>query len=354
MLHDFTAELLWPRILRAPAMALRPPRVMLGMAAAFLSSLIGQLSTIWSEEEPAFSTSLSQQLAAIFSNAADAVGDLSAARFFQAIEDLATLPGRFLLDRPWDTLLLGLPIVIVFALFGGAISRAVATEFATARITEWPADIRVSLSKLGWSVGALIAPLAVAGVLIGVITLGGSALGVPVLNVVAAVVYVLGLIFALLAIFILTLHALALPMIVPALMCEGTDGYDAAQRSYAYVLARPLRLLLHAAILLVLGAVAITIAVIVAGNTMSLTDWAAGQLAGEAGAQVLEGGETLAATQPVAHEIIEGWKALLRIVVSGFAFSYFFTAGTLLYLVARRICDGQGTNEVWNPAAEQA
>lgn len=352
MLHDLTAELLWPRILRAPALALRPSRVMLGMVAVFIASLIGQLSTLWSDK-PAYSTELSKPLGEIFAQAADSITQLSATGLFNAVKALAMLPGTLLLDRPVDTVVLGLPIVLVFVLFGGAISRAVATEFATTRITDWPADLRTSISKLGWSVGATIAPLAIAGVLVGAITLGGSSLGVPVLNIAGAILYSVALVFALLAIFILALHALALPMIVPALMCEGTDGYDAAQRSYAYILAHPLRLLSHGAILLVLGAVSIWIVAGVAINAIDLTNWAAAEFAGDSGAAVLLGGEGLAATQPIAHEIIRGWRALLWIVVSGFVVSYFFTAGTLLYLVARRICDGQGTNEVWNPATDQ-
>ena len=63
----------------------------------------------------------------------------------------------------------------------------------------------------------------------------------------------------------------------------------------------------------------------------------------------IEGGPDLEATQPAAHGIIAGWRGLVAVVVAGFAFSYFFTAGTVLYLIARRICDGQGVGDVWTP-----
>jgi hypothetical protein len=330
-------------------MAARFSRVLLGTVAVFLAALIGNLSTLWNDE-PRFARALAEPFGLALAEAAGGITALSPERFLSAVVTIAALPGRLALARPVDTLVLGLPMVLVFALFGGTISRGVASEFATARLTDWPADLRISITKLGWSFGALVVPVALAGLLLGVIALGGSMLGVPVLNVLAALLYALGLILGLTALVVLALHALALPMIVPAMMCEGTDGYDAVQRSYAYVLARPLRLLLHAAILLVLGAISIAVVATLARLTVATTDWAASALTGDAGVRVLEGSDDLAATQPAAHAVINAWRALVFVTVSGFAFSYFFTAGTLLYLVARRICDGQGTSEIWDPS----
>ena len=356
LLHDLTSELLWPRALRTPALALRPGRVMLGMAAVFLATLIGNISAAWTEPETrSFGQAVARPIAHAFGDAVTAVTSLSAPRFLEAVALLAMLPGRLLYERPVETLVLGLPIVLVFVLFGGAISRSVATEFAAARITEWPDDLRVSGRKLGWSFAAIIGPIALACLLIGVVMLGGFTLGVPIINLLGAVLYALALLLVFAALALLVLHALALPMIVPALMAEGTDGYDAVQRSYAYVLARPLRLLVHGLILLVLGAVSIAIARELGRGVVDLTDWAAAQpgLTSDAGKRVLDGEGDLSATQPAAHAIIRGWRTLVEIIVAGFAFSYFFAAGTVLYLHARRICDGQGTGDIWQPGSAQ-
>ncbi|MCC5821802.1 MAG: hypothetical protein LAT64_00780 [Phycisphaerales bacterium] len=362
LLHDLTSELLWTRALRTPALALRPGRVMLGMAAVFLATLIGNISAVWSSapdddqgraEQLTFGQAVAEPITAAFSNAVAAVTSLSAPRFLDAVASLAMLPGRLLYERPVDTIVLGLPIVLVFVLFGGAISRSVATEFAAARITEWPDDLRVSGGKLGWSFAAIIGPIAIASLLLGLIMLGGFTLGIPIVNLIGSVLYAIGLLLAFAALALLVLHALALPMIVPALMAEGTDGYDAVQRSYAYVLARPLRLLTHGLILLVLGAASVAIAHALAGGTIAMTDWAAERLSTDATGRVLTGEGELAATQPAAHAIIQGWRKLVEIIVSGFVFSYFFAAGTVLYLHARRICDGQGTGDIWLPSTTQ-
>lgn len=380
LLHDLTTELLWTRALRTPALALRPSRVLLGMAAVFLATLIGSLSALWTEitprttqevtatgdsfpitanwtdgeptSAPTFAEAIAIPIGQAMDSAARAVADLDPQAFTAAVRTLVMLPGSLITERPLETALLGLPIVAIFALFGATISRGVATEFTAARITDWPSDLRTSTRKLAWSFSALIAPLALAGLLIGVVILGGFTLGIPVVNIVGSLLYVVALILCLVALFILILHALALPMIVPALMCEGTDAYDAVQRSYAYILSRPLRLLAHAAILLILGAASIYIVDRVALGAIQLTDWAASQLNSDAGVRVLDGQGELTATQPAAHAIIDGWRAVVQTVVAGFAFSYFFAAGTVLYLHARRICDGQGVADIWNPDAD--
>lgn len=355
LLSDLTAELLWPRALRAPAMALRPARVALGMAAVFLATLIGQLSTLWSRDAEPFAGEISGPISSSLQQSFQALLSFSSTGMQQAVASLALLPGRLITERPIDTIVLGIPIVLVLVLFGGTISRAVAVEYAAARITDWPSDFRVSTSKAGWSLAAVIAPLALAGVLLGLVMLGGFSLGVPVLNIIGAVLYAAAVGVAFFALCVLILQALALPMIVPALMCEGTDAYDAVQRSYAYILARPLRLLAHAAILLVLGIVSLAIFAAVARGSVELADWAASRLTSEAGERVLarERPDSLAATQPVAHAIIRGWRAVVDTAIAGFALSYFFAAGTILYLHARRICDGQGTGDIWNPESTQ-
>ena len=380
LLHDLTTELLWTRALRTPALALRPSRVLLGMAAVFLATLIGSLSALWTENTPrnteevtatgdsfaittnwtdgeptsapTFAEAIAIPIGQAMDSAARAVADLDPLAFTAAVRTLIMLPGHLITERPLETALLGLPIVAIFALFGATISRGVATEFTAARITDWPSDLRTSTRKLAWSFSALIAPLALAGVLIGLVILGGFTLGIPVVNIVGSLLYAVALVLCLVALFILILHALALPMIVPALMCEGTDAYDAVQRSYAYILSRPLRLLAHAAILLILGAASIYIVDRVAVGAIQLTDWAASQLNSDAGVRVLDGQGELTTTQPAAHAIIEGWRAVLKTLVAGFGFSYFFAAGTVLYLHARRICDGQGTADIWNPEAD--
>jgi hypothetical protein len=348
MLGDLTRELLWTRTLRTPALALRPSRILLGMAGALIATVIGSIP-IGTAEQPTFAQSVSDRIALFFSNAAADATRLDARGMFFEAAELARFPGTLIQDRPWATVLLAIPMIVALALFGGAIARAAAIEFTSARYSDWPADLRVSLRSLGSSAGALIAPLALVGVIVLLTAVGGAMLGVPVLDLIGAILYALAMLFALLAVLILMLHVLALPMLVPALMIEGTDAFDAVQRCYAYILARPLHLLLHASLLLVLGAISVGLCATIASATDQLVQWSASRFAADAGLEVLTGNGELSATQPAAHSIIEFYRSLTDLVVSGFAISYYFCAGTVLYLVARRICDGQDVNDLWNP-----
>ncbi|MEA5611777.1 ABC transporter substrate-binding protein, partial [Nodularia spumigena] len=108
LLHDLTAELLWPRALRTPALALRPGRVLLGMAAVFLATLIGNLSGLWTEEgTPTFADAIATPIGGSLQTAAGAVADLDANGFIRAVRSLVLLPGFLITERPLDTALLG-------------------------------------------------------------------------------------------------------------------------------------------------------------------------------------------------------------------------------------------------------
>lgn len=348
MLEDFTAELLWTRTLRTPALALRPSRILLGMAGALIATIIGSIP-IGAADQPTIGEALSGRVSLFFSQSARDAASFDLPGMFWETVEFARFPGVLIQERPVATFLLAIPMIIVLALFGGAISRAAAIEFTSARFSDWPADLRVSLRSLGASAGALIAPLALVGVVVLLTATGGVLLGVPVLDIIGSVLYIAAMVFALLAIMILVLHALALPMLIPALMVEGTDGFDSIQRCYAYVLARPLHLLLHATLLLVLGAISVGLVAAVARGTDQFAAWSAAQFASDSGLEVLSGQGDLSATQPAAARIIAFYRSMTELIVSGFAISYYFCAGTVLYLVARRICDGQDVNDLWDP-----
>ncbi len=349
MLEDMTRELLWTRTLRTPALAIRPSRIMFGMAGALLATIVGSIP-LGGPEEPTVASSVSGAIAGVFDDAVGSILAFDPAGFAAAVTDLALFPGTLVQERPWATVLLGIPMLIAIALFGGAISRAAAVQFTSARFSDWPSDLRTSLRWLGASVGAMLGPLALAGTIVLIIAITGVLLGVPVLDIVTGVLYLLAIVLSLFVVAILILHTLAFPMLLPALMVEGTDAYDAIQRCYAYVLARPLHLLLHGVLLMVLGAVSIGLFALVAQGGDQLAEWSASRFTAEAGVETLTGQGELTATQPAAHAVISFYRSLSDLAISGFAISYFFCAGTVLYLVARRICDGQDVNDLWDPA----
>ena len=198
----------------------------------------------------------------------------------------------------------------------------------------------------------MIGPVIICAIAFLIIALGGLLLSTPIIDILGAILYPIGLIMGIVATIVLCLHVFALPLIVPALAIEGTDAFDAVQRSYAYVISKPLRYIAYAAILLVLGVFSAGIFTLVAEGSVAMTDWAAQLIANPSTAQALDGQGELGATKNIAHTIILIVKAFIKFIVSGYLVSIFFTSSSLLYLFTRRINDGQDTSEVWDGLGE--
>ena len=76
-----------------------------------------------------------------------------------------------------------------------------------------------------------------------------------------------------------------------------------------------------------------------------------GVLSNDAGSRVIGGEEDLGATAPTASAILGFWRGVLGLIVAGYAMSMVACMGTMIYLAMRRVCDGQDTTEIWDPAA---
>ena len=359
LLTDLTGDLLWIRILRAPALALAPSRVITGTVCAFLLALVLQISTVFKPEEGSTEISayaqfmvVGDRLNMIVRNLFESALALDPMRFVQSIWLAAQEIRNIVMQAPLIAITIGLPLIAILAVAGGAISRSAAIEFAQGRFASREDTLGFTLRRIRQYVGAVIGPVLVCTLIFLIIGLGGLLLSVPVLDVVGSVLYGLGLCVGIFATIVLMLHVLALPIIVPALSIEGTDAFDAIQRSYAYVIGRPLRYLLYGLILLFLGIISAAVFTMVASGSIEMTDWAATRFTNDAATRVLSGTGELGATKGAAHSIIEIWRIIIELITAGFVISLFFTSSTLLYLVVRRVCDGQDINEVWDGVGE--
>jgi len=352
MLQDLTDDLLWPRVLRAPALALSPSRLASGTVCAFLlAAVIWVAGLFTTPQSPAADdfAALDQGLSIGFESILSAVVALDPVGLARSVGAMAVLLRDAVLTTPLLSILLGLPLIAILAVAGGAISRSAAIEFAHGRFASRDDTLGYALRGARQLIGAVIAPVLLVTVLLLIVAVGGLLLSVPVLDIVGSVLYALALGVGGLVTIVLMLHVLALPLIIPALAIEGTDAFDAIQRSYAYVIGHPLRYLLYVLILLLLGALSATVFTLVARLSIEMTDNAAMLLTNPSAERVLTGEGEMGATKPFAHNIINIWRTAIELVAAGYIISLFFTSSALLYLVIRRICDGQDVNEVWEP-----
>ena len=350
-LTDLTSELLWLRILRAPALALSPSRLLAGSICAFLLGLvltIVQWLGLFAKDIETIESHLSMVSQAF----SESVAELDITWMFRSGMALINVVLNTIVQSPLLALVVGLPMIAILALAGGAISRSAAFEFAQGRFASSDDTLGFTLRRTRHFVGAVVGPILACAAIFLVIALGGLLLSVPVLDVLGSLLYGLGLALGLLATIIVLLHLVALPMIVPALAIEGTDAFDAVQRAYAYVIAKPLRYAIYIIILTLVGVLAASLFSLIAYQSITLTQWAATLFSANATERAITGAGELGATKAWAHDIINIWHTIIELAIAGYAISLFFTSSTLLYLVTRRICDGQGINEVWDGIGE--
>ena len=361
--------LVWPRLLAAARLALRPARLGISLIMLVLIGLIAQIPRLWIRPAPdEYNGPLamgSDLAAAAFIKLVSGVIALEHVRAGEALLDLFVhLPKRLIAEYPWGSLAVLVPALAVWAVGGGAVARMAATEFSLERRTSWTRALGFALSRWGSLFAAMAAPLLVVGLLIGVMAaIGWFLLGIPYLNAGTSVAYFVLLLLGFAGVVILVTYLLAMPMLVPAVACEGTDAIDGIQRCYAYVSGRPLKVVLYSAILLVQAVVVTVILAALAQAAVSLAAWSSTLLISDDLAVAILA-QADAAAKPIATPVdttdlsgaerfafgaVRFWIGIPMLLVASFVVSFWFSGGTVLYLLVRQVCDGQDTGELWTP-----
>jgi hypothetical protein len=247
-------------------------------------------------------------------------------------------------------LLCGVWALLVWSLFGGAITRSAALWLAREErlnftnsiwwgVRKWPAYFGGPIFPL---VGVLLAviPIAVLSLLL------KNNLGVLLLGIVWPAVLLCGLFVAILLVGLL----FGWPLMWPTVSAEGTDSFDALSRSYSYTYQRPVNYLFYAAVAGVLGMLAWVVVLIFAKGVITYSYWAASWGAG--GARMTEIIDTTT-NQDAAGVFAAGahaigfWVRVVKTLAAGFLFSYFWCAGTYIYFLLRQSVDATEMDEVF-------
>lgn len=355
VLEDLLGELVWPKLLRAGGLALRPERVGFGLAIVVLVGLIERIGSLWHDEEgEAFVGFLSSVLGNVGFAYERTMGSSVWDWLFEGprmlFAAMMSAPGIWWRDYPLSMFVLGLPCLWVWVVFGGAISRSAMSEVSLSRVPAWPRVLGESLRRWPSLFGVMVVPLAGVAFLWLMLAVGGLLLHVPVLDVIGAALFGVGLVLSLLATLVLIAYVLGSWMLVPSVMAEGTDALDGVQRGIAYVWGRPLRTILYLAVLVVAGMVVVGVFGWVADRTMEFASWGVREWAPEGSASVF--GIDPEGTDSVARGVLDFWGTVVTLLVMAYVVSYVHTAGAMLYLCLRRVCDGQEIAELWESEGE--
>jgi hypothetical protein len=282
-------------------------------------------------------------------------------------------------------LLCGVWELLMWGLFGGAITRIAALKFTRDESPGLIAALKHAFSK--WPSYSLPPLVAMAGASVFAIQLVllGFIMRLDVLAFVAAlfwpIVILLGLMMA-----VLLLGALAgWPLMWATVSVEGTDAFDALSRSYAYVYHRPWRLLWYALFSLFLAIVSMFVVKLFASSAIALGNWSIdwgldnptmrSVVAPEPAANMapkidlspgttapvdidiptLEapGGSPESRTLAATRSIIAFWKAIVALLVAGYQAGFLWVAAVGIYLLLRRDIDGVQTGEVFVDQTEE-
>lgn len=248
----------------------------------------------------------------------------------------------------------GVWALIVWSLFGAAITRSAALWFAREDrlglrrsllwgVMRWPAYFGGPMFPL---LGVLIAVAPVA-IFLGIPL--KADIGVLAVGLLWPLVLLCGFFLAILLVGLL----FGWPLMWPTISTEGTDSFDALSRSYSYTYQRPVHYLFYAAVAGVLGALAWIVVMIFANGVINYSFWAASW--GSGVGRIAEIQQTMLQADRLPDQsrlyywgvcLIGFWSNVVLTVAIGFLFSYFWCAATYIYFLLRQAVDATEMDEV--------
>jgi hypothetical protein len=272
------------------------------------------------------------------------------------------------------TLLCGVWAAVVWAFFGGAITRIAAVQFAREEKISLKESLRFASSKCLSFGGAPIIPLAFIVFFWLLCAAGGLISRIPMVgSIFAGVLWILPLIAGFVMALILVGWSVGWPLMYATISVEGSDSFDALSRSFAYAFQRPWHYLFYALLAAVFGSLCSFFVILFSDLVVDLSRWAVSWGGGERLATMLD---QLFYYAPIASGWRPGtldtpveaptgvtwfaavctavWLYLLFFMIVGFVYSYFWSASTIIYYLLRRDVDNTEMQEVYVEGEEEA
>lgn len=356
--NELTAGLIWPKLLRTLPMALQLPRLVAGvLAAALLGTIIKLFDALRGpiavpDAEPLHIGRLLAEgtdaaVTSLTSGVITLRPDLAATGLFAGTFGAAT---EALSRAPISASVLLILLIASWAILGGAIARITAVDVAGDLYMTAREGLGFAFRRWAALANSLLIPCVFMLILALLLRVSGLLLlSLPILNILGALLYGITLLVGLLLVIVAVGFIIAQIIIVPAVATEGADAMDAIQRGYSYILARPGRTLLYAAVLFIQGAIAFAVIAWILHATLAwtqslTTSW----ISAERAAALFD--DDAAAIAPT---IITFWNNAAGLLFAGFMISYYFTGATVLYMLLRRVNDEQDIREIWMPAPDE-
>jgi hypothetical protein len=285
-------------------------------------------------------------------------------------------------------LLVMLWTLLVWGLFGGAITRIATVQVARQEKIGLTEALRYSARKYVSYVSAPIFPLVLVAILLILMVIFGWVQMIPIFGDVVMDGLLWGLMLLVgLAMAVVLIGLVGWPLMAATISAEGTDAWEAVSRSYSYVYQAPWHYAWYTLVALAYGVVLVFFVGLMGSLTVYLSKWGVSQSPGinwanrnptylfvyapesfdwrrlllqdeslhlvNAEGQIdptplAEYKSTFHAWNYIGAVLVSViWVGAIFMLVLGFGYSYFWSASSIIYLLMRRKVDDTELDEVY-------
>ena len=244
----------------------------------------------------------------------------------------------------------GLWTLLVWSVFGGAITRIAVKRLGVNEQINPMHAVRFAIEKLPSHVGGAILPLSVAFLLSMPLMLLGFFMRANLGVFLVGFLYFIMLPVAFLLAVVTLGWLFAWPLIWGVLSSDGTDAFDAVSRAYSYTCQRPIRYAFYLVLTFLIGYFGWLLVWAFSELVVQTGMWALTMGAGEDQmSQIL----LAINNEPVdsgalrfGARLIAFWNGIARTFGSAFAYSYFWCGFAAIYLLMRYDVDATELDEI--------
>lgn len=250
----------------------------------------------------------------------------------------------------------------VWAIFGGAITRMAAVQFARDQQASLWSALKFSSRRFLDYVSAPLLPLGAVLLLGGLCALGSLMGRIPGIGeFLVGLGWGIGLLLSFLMALVLIGIGAGWPLMFATISVEASDGFDGLSRAYNYVFERPWLYLWSIIVAMCYGSLVIFFVWFVGEFVIHLSGWgAAWSLGSDITGSLLRGTPQLFRNSHApggdappsltafswGSRLVTVWLCGVAVLVLGFVYSYFWTSITTIYFILRHSADGNDFDEV--------
>lgn len=252
--------------------------------------------------------------------------------------------------------------VVIFAVAGGAICRMAALQLARDERPGVVQGLQFARNKLKHFILAPLTPFAIMMILGFFIFILGLLGNIPYAGeLLVSLLLIFAMIIGFLIVLLLVGTLGGLPLMFPAIAYEGTDSFEAINRSFSHVYARPWRMIFYTLVAAIYGAACYVFVRIFIFLLLSITYgfiwlglrarvWGVNKLEviwPKPNSVTLFGAAQLSWTEGISTFLISIVVLIVFCCAAAFVISFFYSASTIIYALMRKKVDNTPIEEIY-------